>query len=160
MRGRTHEVREHLLPLQSYQTLILGMGNRLKGDDGVGPYICELIQDRVRAPVLDVGSALENYLGPISRLQPEAILLLDAADLGMDPGDRAFLERDALACSGPSTHTVSVDFMLGMLDRDQQIRFRFLGIQPKRVRLGESLSAPVRASAIQIADVIGDLWEK
>jgi len=160
VRVRPHEVKEQLLPLQSYQVLFLGMGNRLKGDDGVGPYICELIQDRVRAPVLDVGTALENYLGPIFRLQPEAILLLDAADLGMDPGDMAFLERDAIACSGPSTHTVSVDFVLGTLDRDQQMRFRFLGIQPKRVRLGESLSVPVKASAIQIADVVGDLWEK
>jgi hydrogenase 3 maturation protease len=136
------------------------MGNRLKGDDGVGSYICDLIQDRVRVPVLDVGTALENYLGPISQLQPEAILVLDAAELGLDPGGVTILERDALACTSTSTHTVSVDFMLRSLDRDSQILLRFLGIQPKYVRLGESLSAPVRARAHQMGAMLRELWEK
>lgn len=158
MRVNDHELRKELQSLRPYRTLILGIGNRLKGDDGVGPFICDLIQDRVPSPVIDAGTAPENYLGPISRLEPEAILVLDAADLHAVPGCMALLERENLGWSGCSTHTTSLGFMLSTLARSQQIRFRLLGIQPVSVCLGEALSPPVRFSALQTAMVLTDVF--
>ncbi len=154
MLANDYELGEKLRLLRGYRTLILGIGNRLKGDDGVGPFICDLIQDRVPSPVIDAGTAPENYLGPISRLEPEAILVLDAADLRAAPGCTAMLELEALTCSVCSTHTTSLRFMLGTIARSQQIRTRLLGIQPASVCLGEALSPPVRSRAALIATVL------
>lgn len=155
---KEHELGEKLKSLRPYRTLILGIGNRLKGDDGVGPFICDLIQDRVPSPVIDAGIAPENYLGPISRLEPEAILVLDAADLHAVPGCMALLERESLGWSGCSTHTTSLRFMLRSLARPQQIRIRLLGIQPASICLGEALSPPVSFSAMQVAVVLTDVF--
>ncbi len=67
--------------LQGKRTLILGIGNSMRGDDGVGPALIERLQGKVSATLIDGGEVPENYLGPIEAAGPEAVLIVDAADL-------------------------------------------------------------------------------
>jgi hydrogenase 3 maturation protease len=134
------------------------VGNRLKRDDGVGPAICDLVQGRVLATVMDVGTAPENYLGPISRLAPAALLIMDAADSGAAPGTLSILPQDALGWPGCSTHAPSMKLLLSVLDRARQPWVHLLGIQPGELTLGEGLSPPVRRSADVVAEVLRELY--
>src|SRR5574342_1091615 len=51
--------------LEGKRVLILGVGNRLRGDDAVGPLLVEHLQGKVDIPLIDAGEVPENYLGPI-----------------------------------------------------------------------------------------------
>ena len=37
------QIRSKLTPLRGLKTIILGIGNTLKGDDAAGPLLCELL---------------------------------------------------------------------------------------------------------------------
>ena len=68
------------------KTVIVGIGNSLRGDDGFGPALVQRLQGRVRPVCIDAGVAPENYLGRIVKEQPDTVLLVDAAHLGLEPG--------------------------------------------------------------------------
>jgi hydrogenase 3 maturation protease len=149
-----------LLALPPEKALILGIGHRLKGDDGVGPFICDLIKDRVKAEVLDVGSAPENYIGPIVALKPTAILVVDAANFGQEPGSFTLLAREELATTLASTHTPSWQLFYDTLVQHLQLSAYFLGIQPASTALGESLTEPVKRTALVIAEDLVSIFPK
>jgi Ni,Fe-hydrogenase maturation factor len=73
--------------LRNTKTLIVGIGNLLKGDDGAGPIFCQKLRDaRVSAEIIDAGTAPENYIQAIIRKNPESLLVIDAIDFGASPG--------------------------------------------------------------------------
>jgi coenzyme F420 hydrogenase subunit delta len=75
------------------ETLVLGCGNELFGDDGFGPAVARRLQEAPGLPdgvcVLDVGSAARQVLfdvllGPV---RPRRIVVVDAVDLGRSAGE-------------------------------------------------------------------------
>jgi len=58
--GTADEVLEKLRKLRGYRTIIVGIGNTLKGDDGAGPLVCQQLYGKVCAGVMDVGTVPEN----------------------------------------------------------------------------------------------------
>lgn len=64
---------------------ILGVGNPLRRDDGVGPWVAE----RMRGTgweVVVAGSRVENALGLVRRLAPDLLVVVDAAEMGLPRG--------------------------------------------------------------------------
>ena len=62
----TNQLLEGLQKLSGSKTLIIGIGNSLKGDDGVGPAVCERLQNlRICAEVIDTATAPENFIQKI-----------------------------------------------------------------------------------------------
>ena len=75
------------------ETLVLGCGNELFGDDGFGPAVARRLREMADAPrgvcALDVGTAVRQVLfdvvlGPV---RPRRIVVVDAVDLGREPGE-------------------------------------------------------------------------
>ena len=50
---------------QNKKVLILGIGNRLRGDDAVGSILAERLAKKLDVPIIDEGNVPENYLAPI-----------------------------------------------------------------------------------------------
>jgi len=75
------------------KTVIVGIGNIMKGDDGAGPSVIEKIQGKVKALCIDAGTAPENYLGKIIKENPDTVLFVDAADINCLPGEYTLLEK-------------------------------------------------------------------
>ncbi|MCS7180956.1 MAG: hydrogenase maturation protease, partial [bacterium] len=70
--------------------VILGIGNRLKGDDAVGSIIAEKLRKKIKNKnilVIDAESKPENYIGVIKKFSPSLILIIDTMDIGSFPGD-------------------------------------------------------------------------
>ncbi|MHC4647512.1 MAG: hydrogenase maturation protease, partial [Planctomycetota bacterium] len=85
--GSNGELFEQLRKLRSSRTVIVGIGNTLKGDDGAGPLICEhLSAAGVSAELIDAGTVPENYIQPIIRKAPENLVIVDAMEFGASPG--------------------------------------------------------------------------
>jgi hydrogenase maturation protease len=128
------------------KVVIVGVGNRLCGDDGLGPLLAGRLARRCRQPCIDAGDALERHLGRIAGENPDTILLVDAAHLGSTPGDHAVLGPGELAGVGFSTHRLPLKLQLEELARRVGSRIYLLAVQPRSVELGKSVCGEVRRS--------------
>jgi hydrogenase 3 maturation protease len=130
--------------LQGKKAVILGIGNPMRGDDGLGPALVERLQGKTNAILIDGGEVPENYLGPIEAAKPEVVLIVDAADLQASPGDVALIEIDQLAKTGISTHNASLGLFASVVQRLTGADILVLAVQPMFNSFGTPLSDAVR----------------
>lgn len=124
---------------------IVGMGNRLRGDDGVGPEIIKRLNSPLPGLLLfDVGEAPENYLGKIVKQKPDIIILIDAVDFNAPPGTIKVMEKDDIKDESLSTHNVSLNLIAKYLNKETSADVFVLGIQPETTEFGREISRPVR----------------
>lgn len=126
--------------------MILGIGNKMRGDDGAGSELAARLAGRLNATVIDAEEVPENYLGPVIADNPETLLILDAASMDATPGSLAIIEMENIASSGLSTHSASLNLFLLVLQSEIQPDTFVLGIQPKAIEFGAPLSEPVLKS--------------
>jgi hydrogenase maturation protease len=134
--------------------LVAGVGNVLRGDDGFGPAVTELL-GHLPAGV----DVVETGIGGIALLQElmagcDGLVLIDAVDRGAAPGTVFLLEPEVPeAVHVPDVHLANPDRVLTMAKTIGVLpeRVRIVGCQPKEVdELGEGLS-PVVQAALPIA---------
>ena len=149
---------EQLEGLGGSRTVILGIGNTLKGDDAVGPLVCERLAGKVRAEVIDAGAVPENYIQPIIRKNPETLLIIDAIDFGAAAGTISVFRPDQLGSVAISTHTLSPRLFVDMIRREIEVDVRFVGIQPTHTEFEQPLSAPVEHAAERLALIFAEIF--
>jgi hydrogenase 3 maturation protease len=121
--------------------LLLGIGNPLRGDDGAGVYAALHLRAEGWQAV-DCGTAPENFTGMVRRLHPELLLLVDAAEMGLLPGEFRVVPRDRIEDVAFGTHHLPLSHLMEFLsDATEQIHF--IGIQPAVVEDREGLSPGV-----------------
>jgi hydrogenase 3 maturation protease len=131
------------------KVVIAGVGNSLRGDDGAGPRLIERLDSNTekRRPktlfLFNCREVPENYLGPISRVNPDTIVIIDSADFSLQPGEVKIIETGDIREGGLSTHNASLKLSLDFLKESTKADIFLLGIQPKSRKLGEGLSLPV-----------------
>ena len=153
--------------------IILGIGNELKYDDGVGPFIIsELNKLNLNENVLLINAQTvpENFTGKIRKENPSHIILIDACLMGLNPGDYKIVNEDDFANIGISTHSMSLSYFVKFLNQDNIL---FIGIEPELLELidqdslgsldkdlmdfhGE-LTENVERSASEIIEIFGEL---
>ena len=126
------------------KVVIVGVGNVLRGDDGLGPYFVERLKSKVGVPCINAGNAFENYLGVIIRERPETVLVVDAMHLDMNPGEFAIVDPSRIEHGGLSTHDVSPSLFLNFLVEETRCNVFLLGVQPERIALETGISETVR----------------
>lgn len=125
--------------------MLLGVGNRLSHDDGVGPIVAQALTDSDWIAI-DCGTSLENATGIITREQPDLLVIVDAATMDKKPGEFFLLPIAARDCMLASTHGLPLSFVLGNIESSARETV-LIGIQPKDMSFGEGLSETVKASA-------------
>ena len=83
---------------------VLGIGNRLWRDDGVGSLVAEALQDRPELDAVDGGMVPENYLERVLGGRPETVLIVDAVDFDGRPGELRLLAPTQIAACVDSPH--------------------------------------------------------
>jgi hydrogenase 3 maturation protease len=149
-------LREELEAHLRGRVLIVGVGNVLRGDDGAGPAVVASLAGRVDEEValLDASEVPENYLGTMTAAQPDSILVVDAVDLGAEPGRAGLLREDQLTTQGGSTHHFPLRLLLQFLREETSAEACLLGLQPARIGPAEELSDPVRAAVPALAGLL------
>lgn len=125
--------------------VVLTVGNEMMGDDGAGPLLAELLSREPAAGwrVVDGGSAPENVVQDVLDLRPERVLIVDAADMGMEPGKVCLVDDRAIASLYLiTTHNLPLSFLIERL-REHVPEVLFLGIQPDLVAFGFPMSGAV-----------------
>lgn len=130
-------------------SVLLGVGNRLRGDDAIGSLITEELEDIEGLVVFDCGTTPENFIGPVVRLQPARILLVDACAFGGQPGEfRLFGRQDLERLAGGflSTHTLPLSLVVAMLEQEVSATIQLLGIQPAQLEPCAGLSPAMQGA--------------
>lgn len=141
------------LRLTGKRILLLGVGNRLRGDDAVGSLLVEYLQGKVDIPLIDAGDVPENYLGPIEDSGAEVVLVVDATDIGANAGDIAIFDIEQVQEKFVSTHTANLGLMFKVIPPEKRPQVIVLGIQPGNMELGQGLSEPVQATLERLEEV-------
>ena len=147
-----------LRKLSSSKTLILGIGQLLKGDDGAGPFICKELSGKISAELINAGSVPENYIQPIIKKTPKNLLIVDAVDFGGEPGTIKIFNPEQLNSMVFSTHTLSPHLFIDMIRREISVEVFLLGIQPAQIELGQPLSKPVEGAVRQLCDILVQIF--
>jgi len=138
-------------------TVVIGIGNTILSDDGVGVHAARRLQDDPRLPagvsILD-GGTFGPELAPLVS-DASRLLFLDAVNSGDVPGTLTRMTgRDLLGTSrGMSVHQLGVVDLLSTLalmsTKPQDVVV--LGVQPANTDWGTSLSSDVEAG---LADLV------
>ncbi len=124
---------------------IVGIGNIIRGDDGLGPKLIELLKARpIKADLFDCGTAPENYIFPILATLCDTVVLVDAADMKLKPGDMKIFSLDEISNVSFSTHNPSPRLFADLLKTGRDgLNIFVVSIQPKTTSLGAGLSEEV-----------------
>jgi hydrogenase 3 maturation protease len=131
--------------------LLLGVGNRLSRDDGVGPAAAERMDGAEGWIAVDCGSALENASGIVRRENPDLLVVVDAARMGLPAGSIRRLPLDATDRMLASTHGLPLGFVIERL-RPAAGDVLLVGVEPADLSFGEGLSDPVSTA---VEDLVG-----
>lgn len=125
--------------------VILTVGNSMMGDDGAGPLLASLLQHSP-APgwqVVDGGSVPENVVHQVRAIAPERVLVIDATDMDLLPGEVRLVDDSFIAEQFiMTTHDMPVSFLIAAL-RESVPEVWLLGIQPSVVAFGYPISPAV-----------------
>ena len=152
--GTDEQLFEQLNKLRGSKTIILGIGNTLKGDDGAGPAVCERIAGKVCAEVIDAATVPENYIQTILKKAPQNLVIIDAVDFAALPGKIELFETEKLNSLVISTHTLSPRIFIDMIRNQVQVSVFFIGIQPAQVGLGQALSAQISDAVDRLCNIL------
>jgi hydrogenase 3 maturation protease len=126
------------------KVIIMGIGNTLRSDDGIGSILANRIEGKVPYIVYDAGSSPENYLGKLIKDKPDVIVLVDAVDFGAKPGEFTMLEGENIeTVNFFSTHDASISLSINYLKKNLDVDIIILAIQPKDLSFGDKLSPEI-----------------
>jgi hydrogenase 3 maturation protease len=150
---------EQLNKLHGSKTVIVGIGNMLKGDDGVGPLVCQQLRHaKVCAELIDAGTVPENYIQPIIKKAPQNLLIIDAIDSGASPGTISIFKPERLSSFVFSTHTLSPHLFVDLVRQEIDVDVYIVGIQPEQTQLGQPLSAQVSRAVQSLINSLSSIF--
>ena len=136
------------------KTVIVGIGNIIKGDDGFGPALIKKLDGKIKAVCIDAGLTPENYAGRITKQNPDTILLVDAVHLDLPGGRYEILKPEDILKSGFTTHDISPRMFIEYLESQTRARIFLLGVQPQNISLGDEMSDSVKMALEEIESLI------
>lgn len=126
--------------------VLMGIGNEINGDDAVGVLIVKEFS-KPGWKSINCETVPENFLGTVKKEKPETLVLADATDMGLNPGEIRIIPRSRLNSDVDSTHSMSLHFLVSELEKHAG-KVIFIGIQPKSMEIGDGLSEEV-AKAVE-----------
>ena len=134
---------------------IIGCGSLIRGDDAAGMVIAErLTEPGENVRVYSGSTAPENFTGEIKKFKPDVLLVIDAADMALPPGEAAIIPPEKIDGVSFSTHTLPLKIMLEYLRKEIGCRPVLLGIQGASYEFGADLTPAVRITVEQVVQAL------
>ena len=149
---------DRLNNLQGSKTIILGIGNTLKGDDGVGSIVCQQLAGKTSAELIDAATVPENYIQHIIKKAPRNLLIIDAIDFGDSPGTIHIFKSEQLNSLVISTHILSPRIFVDMITQAINVDVYFIGVQPAQTTFGQFLSDNIRDALQRLVDILTEIF--
>jgi hydrogenase maturation protease len=138
-------------------TLVLGIGNLLLSDEGVGVHVVRALAQRELpsgVAVVEAGTAFLDVLSDIA--QANRILLVDAMEGGGTPGTVYRVPFDQCRHPGmlASLHGLDLSRVLFMAGNDRKPLITVFGIEPARIEWGMELSPAVQGALSAVEEAL------
>lgn len=148
------------------KTLVLGIGNTLLTDEGIGIHVLHALEPVLAnwpdVTLLDGGTLSFTLAGPIE--EADALIVVDAANIKSEPGDWTLLEgeeMDAFLMGNrkSSVHEVGLTDLrtIAILAGHWPEKRAMLAIQPQTIDWGEQPTPAVAAAISSACTAIHDL---
>lgn len=134
-------------------TLVIGLGNLLRGDDGVGVRVAQMLARQTLPSDVEVVDGGTQGLGLVNLMEGrQRMILVDAADVGKTPGEFVRFTLDKVVLRGDdqhlSVHTAGLREALLLAQAlkilpDEVVIF---GVQPANLDWANALSPEVEAT--------------
>ncbi|MBU0581177.1 MAG: hydrogenase maturation protease [Candidatus Margulisbacteria bacterium] len=141
------------------KVLVLGVGNALRRDDGVGPEVIKFLQDEKsdKTDFLDGGTDGLSLLDVLKEYKKA--ILIDAVDMKMVPGEvRIFTPEEAklkIKTESLSTHGIGLAEVIGLMQQlEIKTELKIIGVQPENIDFGEGLSETVLSKLPEIIKIV------
>jgi hydrogenase 3 maturation protease len=139
-----------LLLHRNRKILFVGVGNLLRQDDGIGPYISSRIRESDNIKVINVEVSLENYIGKINSVDHDTLVLIDCVDMKKPPGTYELMPVTQVKDLTFNTHNISLKRISEFFRNEILI----LAVQPENIGFGENLSYIVQDAGNKIIEII------
>jgi hydrogenase 3 maturation protease len=142
---------------QSDNIIIAGIGNTIRSDDFVGVKIIQELRGNVpsRVHLIECETVPESFMDEIVELKPSHVLLIDAALLGLKPGDvRLFDISKVKIFPSISTHMLPVRVFCEYIAQLTKAKIAFLLIEPYCTEFGEGLTPKVASAAKMVVKTL------
>ena len=140
-------------------SMLLGVGNELNGDDAVGCFIADNFIARDWLCV-NAGTVPGNFVGTIKKEKPSVLVIVDAAELGLKPGEFRKLRREQANSAFYSTHSLPLSEIILQVEGFVE-KVVLIGVQPLRLQQFSGLSNEVREAAEKIMSILKEgKWSK
>ena len=128
------------------KNLVVTVGNEMMGDDAAGPLLARMIKHSplVGWEVLDGGNAPENYVFKIREMEPERVIIVDAAEMDLQTGEIQLIDKDGIGSVFiMTTHSLPLTYLMEAI-QEFVPRVELIGIQPEVVAFGYPISPKVK----------------
>ncbi len=130
--------------------VIAGIGNEIRRDDFVGVKIVRDLEGKVPQNVhlIECETVPESFMDEIVEHKPTHVLLIDAAILGLKPGEVRLYDPCRVADVPPiSTHSLPARIFCDYVTALTKAKIALLLVEPGDTDFGEGLSDEVAAAA-------------
>lgn len=136
---------------------LVGVGNPLRRDDGVGPWIVGAVREAAAGTglaLVDAQDVPENFVPTIARGDARNVIFVDAAAADGAPGTVVFGPlADFAEAEGFSTHKLALSLSGKFLEAAGKKAY-LLGIVPGDIDFGEGFTPEVERAAASVRDAI------
>jgi hydrogenase 3 maturation protease len=142
------------------RVIIAGIGNPIRSDDYVGLKIVQNLQGKVSGNVclLECETVPESYLLDIEEFKPTHVLLIDAAFLGLNPGEVSLVNAEKISdFPAITTHVLPLRIFCEYVKQATGAKIALLLIEPKSMEFGEGLTLEVHVAAEKITKILVEL---
>jgi len=142
------------------KVVLAGIGNPIRSDDYVGLNIVEKLKGKLPGTVclLECETVPESYLLDIEEFNPTHVLLIDAALLGLNPGEASLFGVEKISdFSAITTHLLPLRIFCEYVKQVTGAKIALLLIEPKSMEFGEGLTAEAQAAAERITKILLEL---
>lgn len=133
--------------------IVIGLGNPLRGDDGVGVRVIEALKEQALPDGVEVVDGGTQGLGIVNLMEGwQRVILVDAADMGQDPGQFVHLTLDEILLPGDnqklSIHNAGLRdaLLLARALKTLPNEVILFGVQPANIDWVSHLSPEVEAA--------------
>ena len=139
------------------KVVVAGIGNPIRTDDFVGVKIVQDLQGKVPKNVclIECETVPESFMQEIVDLCPSHVILIDAAIIGLKPGETRLVFPEQVAdFPAITTHVLPLRIFCEYITQVTKARIGLLLIQPGNTEFGEGLTPEVQEAAEKITETL------
>lgn len=133
----------------------MGIGSTIKSDDGIGTLVAREFKKTASEEwdCIECETMPESYLSLVKKEKPCLVLMVDAAQMGLKPGETRLLSKEHLSSTVMGTHGLPLKQLYEQLEKSTK-EIIFIGIQPQNLCFGEKLSPELSKASRELVETL------